>query len=367
MVRCCAKRVRAGELFMKFLMQVLAFAVSFGAVAPAFAQDGVLSFATVERPPFATQADGTPSGFSIELTEIIAANLGQSATFEFYDNFPEMLSALEEGFHDGAVANISITADRERVLDFTQPIFEGGIGVLLLAETGGNPILSAILTRDFLIAVVAALGLLFGSGMLMWVFERRAQAYFDRPARDALFPSFWWALNVVVNGGFEERMPQSRMGRLFSVVLVVASLFMVSVFVATITASMTVEALQDNVDSINDLEGQRVATITDSTSAEFLSTRDLPFRGYTSPAAIFADLEEGRVDAVVFDAPILSFYANTTTEPATRLLPRIYRPENYGIAVQPNSPIREEIDRALLDLREDGTYGDLVVKWFGRP
>lgn len=352
---------------MKILTVMLAIIVSLGVSAPAFAQEDALSFATVERPPFATQEGGTPTGFSIALTELIAAKLGRDVSFEFYENFPEMLSALEEGLHDGAVANISITADRERVLDFSQPIFEGGIGVLLLSEAGGNPILSAILTRDFLIAVVAALALLFGSGMLMWVFERRAQAFFDRPARDALFPSFWWALNVVVNGGFEERMPQSRMGRIFAVMLVVASLFMVSVFVATITAAMTVEALQDNVDSINDLEGRRVATISESTSAAFLNARDLPFLGYDSPKAIFEDLEAGRVDAVVFDAPILSFYANSTTEPATHLLPRIYRPENYGIAVQPNSPIREDIDRALLDLREDGTYADLVMEWFGRP
>jgi hypothetical protein len=32
------------------------------------------------------------------------------------------------------------------------------------------------LTRDLLIIVLAALGLLFGSGVLMWLLERRAQA-----------------------------------------------------------------------------------------------------------------------------------------------------------------------------------------------
>jgi integrase len=57
----------------------------------------------------------------------------------------------------------------------------------------------------------------------------------------------------------------------FAIFLVVSSLFLLSLFVATITSKMTVEALQENVDSINDLEGQRVATITESTSAAFLT------------------------------------------------------------------------------------------------
>jgi polar amino acid transport system substrate-binding protein len=332
---------------------------------PAFAQDEPLSFATVERLPFATQVEGVDTGFSLELMREISNQLGREITFEFYESFPAMLSSLDEGLHDGAVANISITADRESYLDFSHPIFEGGIGVLLLDEDNGGSFISALLTRDLLIIVLAALGLLFGSGVLMWLLERRAQAYFDRKGSDALFHSFWWSLNLVVNGGFEERVPQTRLGRVFAIILVVSSLFLVSIFVATITSTMTVDALQDNVDSINDLEGQRVATIAESTSAAFLDARDLSYVGYGSSNDMFADLEAGQLDAIVFDAPILSYYSNDNAEPATRLLPRIYRRESYGIALPPNSDLAEQINRTLLRLREDGTYGELVTTWFG--
>lgn len=331
---------------------------------PVVAQDGPLSFATVERPPFATMTPDGPSGFSVELTRQIAAELGRDVSFEFYDTFPEMLSSVEEQLHDGAVANISITAERERVLDFSQPIFEGGVGVLVRTDAGGNPILSAILTRDFLLLILAALGLLFGSGMLMWVFERRVQPYFDRDGRDALFPAFWWALNLVVNGGFEERMPQSRLGRLFSVVLVIASLFVVSIFVATITAAITVDALEESVDSINDLEGRSVGTISASTSADLLTARDIAFVAFTSPTNMLEAIASKDLDAVVFDAPILSYYA--TSDSGVRLLDRIYRPENYGIALPPGSPLAERLDQTILTLREDGQYNELVLTWFGQ-
>ena len=49
----------------------------------------------------------------------------------------------------------------------------------------------------------------------------------------------------------------------------------------------------------------------------------------------------------------------------THLMPRIYRRENYGIALPAGSEQREEINRALLRLRENGTYEDLVQLWFG--
>jgi len=333
---------------------------------PALAQDDPLSFATIERPPFATTVNGIPSGFSLDLMNAISIELDRPIEFQFYESFSDMLSAVEDGVNDGAVANISITSAREATMDFSQPIFESGIGVLLAKADEGSPIWQALLTSDFLFLVLLALGVLFGSGMLMWVFERRVQPYFDRPIRDAMFPSFWWALNVVVNGGFEERMPQSRMGRFFSVILVISSLFVVSIFVATITAATTVAALQHNIDSINDLEGREVATISGSTSADFLNLRDINYIGFHSPPQIFEALDTGQVEAVVFDAPILAYYTTTTTsDQETQLLSRIYRRENYGIALPPRSPLKEDIDRALLHLRETGVYDQLVQQWFG--
>lgn len=330
-----------------------------------WAQEAPLNFATVERAPFAILNDGVPSGFSVELMQDIAEHMGREITFDFFDDFPAMLAALDSGEHDGAVANISITADRELTLDFTHPIFDGGIGVLLLDDDSGGSFLSALFTQNVLYVGLAALGLLFGCGVMMWWLERRSQAYFDRKGGDAMFHSFWWSLNLVVNGGFEERVPQTPAGRMLAISMVVMSLFVVSAFVATITSTMTIEALQDNIASINDLEGRRVATIDQSTSAAFLDARDLSYVAYNSPAEMFTELEAGGLDAIVFDAPILSYYSNILKEPETRLLPRIYRRESYGIALPTGSTLIEEINQTLLRLREDGSYGALVTTWFG--
>jgi polar amino acid transport system substrate-binding protein len=43
---------------------------------------------------------------------------------------------------------------------------------------------------------------------------------------------------------------------------------------------------------------------------------------------------------------------------------QLLRPENYGIAVPTNSPLRKELNRILLELAADGTYQDLYDRWF---
>jgi len=353
------------KIISMIAMTIISFLSSFSA-STAQTQDPLI-FATVDRPPFAMleTESGVPEGFSIDLMTAIADEIGRDLTFAPAESFGAMLDAVKSGSVDGGIANISITASREAEMDFSQPIFESGIQILMPAEVSTFGQIGGLLTREIGTAILVALGLLFGGGMMMWVFERRHQPYFDRPAKDALFPSFWWALNLVVNGGFEERMPQSKPGRFFAVILVVASLFVVSVFVATITAAVTVEALQDNVDSINDLDRRNVGTVVGSTSADFLNQRDIRFTGYISPQKMLMDFDAGIIDSVVFDGPILAYHVSANPKSKARVIERVYRPENYGIALPTDSAMREEIDQALLTIREDGTYDALVKRWFG--
>jgi len=312
------------------------------------------------------QTDDGFEGFSIDLMNRVADELSLTVEYKLYQSFGLMLEAVELSFVDAAIANISVTAERETRLDFSQPMFDSGIQVMVPSDsTASETILSALLTKDIGLAVLSAMALLFGGGMLMWVFERRAQPYFDRPIKDAPFPAFWWALNLVVNGGFEERMPQSRAGRVFAVMLVISSLFIVSIFVAQITAAITISAISENVQDLDDLDGRRVGTIEGSTSAAFLNGREIPHIEFRNSETLFAGFEDETIDAVVFDSPILAFYVAERSKGKARLLDRVYRPENYGIAFPTDSELREQVDRVLLGLREEGVFEELTEKWFG--
>lgn len=348
-------RVRAALVLLISLLQL----------GPALAQERSLVFATVDRPPFSMPEGDGFQGFTIDLIRAVGEEAGFNVEFRRYELFQQMFDAIANGEVDGAAANISITAAREQVFDFTQPIFESGIGILIHIEDAAGSVFQALFTWDLAIAIIAAVVLLYGAGMLMWFFERGRQPYFDRPAKDALFPAFWWALNLVVNGGFEERMAQSRAGRVFSVALVVSSLFIVSIFVAKITAALTIEAISSNIDSLNDLEGRKVASTAGSTSSEFLTARGINHQPFESYQAMIDSFEAGELDAVVFDRPILAWYTQTGGAGTAKLLQRSFKPENYGIVLPSGSPITEELNRALLSLRENGSYDEIRAVWFG--
>lgn len=346
-----------------FLRKLLAVLVLLWTAGTAVAQD--LRIVTVERPPFAMKQGEDFNGFSIDLWNAVAEDLGRTSSFEMVGGFGEMLGHIRNGTRDAAVANISITAEREEVLDFSHTIFESGLQIMIPNDGQDSLLINALISRDVAMFIGLAFLTLFGGGMLMWAMERRAQPYFDRPAREAMFPSFWWALNLVVNGGFEERVPRTFFGRIFAVLLVISSLFIVSIFVAKITAVMTVDAIQGSVNSINDLYGKRVATIQGSTSERFLLDRDLDIDTYADLDSLLRDFEGGNVEAVVFDAPVLAYYVNNQGSGDAMLVGSPFRRESYGFALPSNSPLVEPVNRSLLKLRENGTYDRIYRRYFG--
>jgi polar amino acid transport system substrate-binding protein len=325
-----------------------------------------LDVSTVTRRPFSMVEDGDQTGFSMDLLAALAEDLGWNYDVQRNAQFADMLNSVTDGTAALAIANISITAQRETLMDFSQPIFESGLQIMIPADNQGSPsLMRALLSRELFMAIGIAFALLLTGGMLMWYFERRAQPYFDRKLNDAWFPSFWWALNLVVNGGFEERVPRSAFGKVFGVILVISSLFVVSVFTARITSVMTVEAITNSVNSVNDLYGRRIATIEGSTSATFLNRRDVNYTGYDGLEAMLVDFEAGNIDAVVFDAPILSYYTSHQGKGVGVMIGTVFLRENYGIAFPTGSPLVEDVNQALLTLRENGTYDTIYRKWFG--
>ena len=325
-----------------------------------------LTVTTVTRPPFSYVEDGAQVGFSMDLLKALAESLDWDYTINRVETFNDMLGTVQDGTADLAIANISITASRETQMDFSQPIFESGLQIMVPSDASRRPsLLQALLAVELFIAIGLAFAILLVGGMLMWIFERRAQPYFDRKLDEAWFPSFWWALNLVVNGGFEERMPRTPFGRMLGVILVVSSLFIVSVFTARITSVMTVDAITGNVNSINDLYGKQVGTISESTAASFLTRREIEFVGYGNLDDLLDAFSANDLDAVVFDAPILSYFATHEGRKIASVTGGVFMRENYGIVFPTGSPLVEDVNQALLALREEGIYDEIYRTWFG--
>jgi polar amino acid transport system substrate-binding protein len=76
-------------------------------------------------------------------------------------------------------------------------------------------------------------------------------------------------------------------------------------------------------------------------------------------------LQKGGVDAVVFDSPVLLYYAGHEGQGKVQVAGPVFHKENYGIVLPAGSPLRKPINEALLTVRENGVYQKLYDEWFG--
>jgi ABC-type amino acid transport substrate-binding protein len=120
----------------------------------------------------------------------------------------------------------------------------------------------------------------------------------------------------------------------------------------------------DSIKGPGDLSGKRVATAPGSTAAAFL--REVHARVYQFPVLKFGyfALLDRKVDAIVFDAPVLLNHAAFAGKGRVKLVGPVFRQEDYGIVFSQNSPLRDEVNGALSALRKDGSYQKLYDQWF---
>jgi polar amino acid transport system substrate-binding protein len=332
---------------------------------PSLAQvENILKVSTIERKPFAFQVGGEWQGFSIDLWNKIAESLDRETIYLGHTTFQDMLKSVENGEVDLAAANISVTSARETVMDFSRPIFDSGL--LILTETDGSPsMFAAFLNRKLWSWIGSAVLLFLLAGIAISVFEHRNVHFQGRGKGDRFREGFWWSVSVVTNASFTIFTPFTLAGRMLSYLLILVGLFMVSGFVAQITATLTVQELRSQVSDLNDLRGKSVGTTSASTSSRYLTSQSIQHHAYDTINEMFAALESGEVTAVIHDAPILAYYASTNGNGRYQTVGRVFNPEKLGFALPQGSLQTERINREILRLRENGEFQALVRKWFG--
>ena len=76
----------------------------------------------------------------------------------------------------------------------------------------------------------------------------------------------------------------------------------------------------------------------------------LPFASVTYGPDVIWMLTQGGVQAVVFDAPTLQYWAAKQGNRVVPVVGPLFRPEQYGIAVAEGSALRKPSNDALLGL-----------------
>jgi polar amino acid transport system substrate-binding protein len=333
---------------------------------PGSAQESksVLKVATRILPPFVVNESGSFTGFSVELWNNISQELGKKSEFIPYPTVKDLLAAVEAGKADLGVAAISITADRERRFDFSHPILAAGLQVMIRSSGNNTPnLLSLIFSATFFQLLMVAIVLIIIAAHIIWLLERHhSQSIISKSYFPGIFKASWWAAATLATQADE--MPKGPLGRMLAVLWMFIGVLFVAYFTATVTTSLTVQQLQGNIRDLSDLAGKPVATIANSTAANFLREQKLQVLEFAKIEQAYEALLQTQADAVVFDAPVLLYYAANEGKGKVELVGGLFREENYGIVLPKNSRDREPINNALLTLKEKGMYQILYDKWF---
>lgn len=321
---------------------------------------------TKELAPLVVKEGGRLSGFSIELWDAIAEQLGLQYELVEVGSVREQLAAVEDGSAELAIAGISMTPEREAVLDFSYPILNAGLQIMVSAksETGLSALVAPEVLQPMLQVLLVGIIILLVMAHVIWIVERPNPDFPDNYL-PGVWEGIWWAVSTFTTSGYPGPTPRQALRRLLVMFWMLLSVILIAQFTASVTSLMTVQRLSSAVDGPSDLPGKRVATVQGSTAASYLEKQRIDFVGVARIEQAYDLLRAGDVDAMVFDAPVLLYHALNQGRGTLQVVGPIFQDESYGIALPTGSPLREPINEALLTLRQDGTYDAIYERWFG--
>jgi ABC-type amino acid transport substrate-binding protein len=97
--------------------------------------DGKITVASnIAYPPFEFSPKGKPKGFDIDLMNEIAKRAGFEVRYENVQ-FDSILRGLDANLFDASISAMSITAEREKQLDFSDPYFNADQALLVESDS----------------------------------------------------------------------------------------------------------------------------------------------------------------------------------------------------------------------------------------
>ncbi|XP_045449718.1 glutamate receptor ionotropic, kainate 2-like [Melitaea cinxia] len=341
-------------------------------------------------------------GFGIEIIEELAKMNEFNYTFEIqadgvygsYDakigKWTGMMEKIMDGKAHFAITDLTITAARQKVVDFTSPFMNLGITILYKKPTKQPPDLFSFIS-PFSYAVWGYLaGAYVGVSVLLFLLGRFAPEEWQNPYpcieepetldnQFTLANSFWFTLGSVLTQG-SEIAPIAVSTRLAGSMWWFFTLIMVSSYTANLAAFLTVESKFYAIKSVSDLAN---------------NPYDITY-GAKKGGATFGFFKES--DNILYqkmyhymeDHPELMTQTNeiglervkSTTENYAFLMEStsieymverncdvaqvggLLDSKGYGIAMKKNSPYRQPMSESILQLQEQGKITRMKDKWW---
>jgi polar amino acid transport system substrate-binding protein len=304
------------------------------------------------------EADGTWKGISIDLWDHIADELG--IAYEIREYPVKELVENPSGEIDVAVS-LNIAPGTERSYDMTHAFLSTGLGIAVKPQaTGAGTALMRMLSPAFCCALSGVLVLLLGAASLMWAVEHRSNEDFG--GIRGLWSGLLWAIEAVI--GYGDPVHQTTAGRLLSIAWAGFGVIVLSALTAQLSSQLTITGMESAVGGPEDLPRVKVGTVFPSAGWRYCERRGMRCRKYKDAEEAVGALDAGQVDAIVYEAPILKYWASMKW-PEVQILPGTIDNHGYGFGLAPGFARREEVNIELLQYIATDDFRSMMASYLG--
>jgi polar amino acid transport system substrate-binding protein len=323
---------------------------------------------TKEAPPFSMKTpDGAWIGISIDLWRRVADQLSIRYRFAEETNVQDLIDGVAAGKFDVAVAALTMTAARERVVDFTEPFYATGLGIAVRSggEASWVPIVRTMTSFSFMQAVVALAGLAVITGLVIWIVERRHNEHFSGGITKGLSTGVWWSTVAMTQRHAGEFSPRTLPGRIVGILWMIGSIVAIAIFTASITSVLTIRHLQGDVHEVSDLSSVRVAAVVGTSTEETFARLQIKYQKFDTPADALKALHAHAIDAFVYDKPLLAWIIRQSYPSSIELVDTTFDPQDYGFVLPNNSSLRKTLNVAILDTLRTDWWKQITFQYLG--
>lgn len=331
-----------------------------------------LKVAVYNSPPCVfLNESGDPTGFDIELLEKIAKKSKLIIKYQYKDNFTDLLPSVIDSICDAAISGITITGNREDVVDFSHPYLNSGLMICVDKNSKINPF--KVLIRYINNMGPMLLLILFFTlccGVLIYYIEKKyskKESMFspEKPSI-GIFHGFYFSNIFSSTVGFGDFVPKSIPGKCVTIVLIIIGVYFIFPYaVANMNMALTQETEIYDISSPDDFPGKKIATEDSTTSISFLKKTGCNLVLVESINDAYELLKENKIDAVVYDMPFIKYFVKNAGKKRFRTSGAMFDKQTYGIALKKESPFREILNKNIVDFMRTSEYWELHDKWFG--
>lgn len=338
------------------------------------AEKGRLTVGVAECPPFVIFEDGQYSGLAIFLWERVGEQLQLDWDYTEYSlgGLLETISQQEEiNLPDVGISCTSVTAGREELIDFSHSYNETYTAIAVRETTLWSAITGFFASPQVLKAILIVLGFAALIGAVFYLLEGKAnkKLFSNHSFLGRLLEPIIVGIMFVTNGPIRYYQFKTLTARSLATVLTLSSTFLIAGVTAMLASSFTLNAMQTEVRTLDDLRSLQVAALSSSTSSSILESNGILHQTRPDLDSLISDLDKGLLDAVVADAAFLKYRINQGKQQgqfkSLTVLPYELEAQNYAFVLVEDSPLRENINRAMLSVRAQRQWREKLAEYLG--